>query len=562
MLSKRLLIFPVISIIILSIIPFPAPAQDSTQKENEITPPIPHKKIIEEIDVTHVEVPVRVFSGGKPVPGLKKSDFQLLVNGKETEIRGFYQSRKKIDPAAAAEPRLFVLMFNICDYQLEIAGVLDRFFHLVLRPHDRLILVTNHFFIDDTIILNPEEEKQKLEKILQLEKGRTELELKKLELELKSMVRTYKYRGNRHPQFKEVDTQDFINSYMHLVRQFKGLYLDLSTEKYIRLARYLNAQTVERWVLTFYQIGWFYKPKFGSGLFKSILGVEENSPDLFNSLESLRTYDRIQEVFEAGDSLPQDDLFKLFAGTGAAFHTLPLEHVGNMSNEFAQDLNYVPVVSDTYTLLKNLSLKTGGRVSPPNEIDSFYQRLLSSEDLHYVLTYVPKRKEDSSRKKEKQQRIKVIVKNRDCQVYYDNQKRGGYYRRIMEKIRITIPQIKINQVTYENQVLSFIVSNFKISTPSSDDTRAASDIIKLPVRIQVFDQNSQSLFDGVQMFELTGADLQGKEAKVRLKVDFPRLPPGDYNVFIWVGDLLTGKRDLAIKSITIPQLPPASPSSA
>jgi hypothetical protein len=552
MLTKRLLIFPVISTIILSIIPFLAPAEGRTQQENEITPPIPHKKIVEEIDVTHVEVPVRVFSGGKPVPGLKKSDFQLLVNGKETEIRGFYQSRKKIDPAASAEPRLFVLMFNICDYHLEIEGVLDRFFHLVLRPHDRLILVTNHFFIDDTIILNPREEKEKLEKILQLEKGRTEQELKKLELELKSLVRTYKYRVNRHDQLKEVNTQDFINTYMHLVRQFRNLYLDLSTEKYIRLARYLNAQTVERWVLTFYQIGWFYKPKFGAGLFKSIMGVDENSPDLFTSLESLRTYDRIQEIFEADDSLPQDDLFKLFAGTGAAFHTLPLEHIGIMPNEFAQDLNYVPVVSDTYTLLKNLSLKTGGRVSPPNEIDTFYQRLLSSEDLHYVLTYVPEKKEDSNRKKEKQQKIKVIVKNRDCQVYYDDRKRGGYYRRIMEKIRITIPQIRIGQVTYENQVLSFVVSNFKIRTPSIDDTRAASAVTKLPVRIQVFNQNSQSLFDGVQMFEFTGADLQGKKAKVRLQVDFPRLPPGGYDVFIWVGDPLTGKRDLAIKAITIP----------
>jgi hypothetical protein len=525
--------------------PFPAPAQGRSQQENETTPPIPHKKIIEEIDVTHVEVPVRVFSGGKPVPGLKKSDFQLLVNGKETEIKGFYQSRKKIDPAASAEPRLFVLMFNICDYQLEIEEVLDRFFHLVLRPHDRLILVTNHFFIDDTIILNPREEKEKLEKILQVEKSRTEQELKKLELELKSMVRAYKSRVTRYEEFKEVDTQDFINNYIHLVRQFRSLYLDLSTEKYIRLARYLNAQTVEKWVLTFYQIGWFYKPKFGSGLFKSIMGVDENSPDPFSSIEFLRTYDKVQEVFEAPDSLPEDDLFKLFAGTGAAFHTLPLEHVGNMSDEFAQDMNYVPVVADSYTLLKNLSRKTGGLVSPANEIDSFYQRLLSSEDLHYVLTYVPG-------KKEKQQKIKVIVKNRDFQVYYDNQKRGGYYRRIIEKIRITIPQIKINQVTYENQVLSFIVSNFKISTSSSDEARAGSERIKLPVRIQVFNQNSQSLFDGVQMFELTGADLQGKEAKVRLKVDFPRLPPGDYNVFIWVGDLLTGKRDLAIKSITIP----------
>jgi hypothetical protein len=205
------------------------------------------------------------------------------------------------------------------------------------------------------------------------------------------------------------------------------------------------------------------------------------------------------------------------------------------------------VASDAYTLLKNLSIKTGGPVSPPNEIDTFYQRLLSSEDLHYVLTYIPGKKENP-------QKIKVMVKNRDCQVYYDDRKRGGYYRRIIEKLRITIPQIKISQVTYENQVLSFIVSDFELSTPSTEDTQPVSAVIKLPVRIQVFNQKSHSLFDGVQMYELTAAALEEKKAKVRLQVDFPQLPPGDYNVFIWVGDLLTGKRDLAIKAITIPSV--------
>jgi hypothetical protein len=551
MLRVKLPLLPIISIIILSITPFLAFAQGRAQQENEI----PHKEIVEEVDVTHVEVPVRVFSGGKPVPGLTKSDFKLLVNGKEAEIQGFYESRKKIDPSVSVEPRLFVLMFNICDYHLEIEGALDRFFHLVLRPHDRLIVITNRFFIDDTIIVNPQEEKEKLKKILQLEKGRTEQELKKLEMELESLVRSYKYRVTRHPEFKEVNTQDFINNYIQLVRQFRSLYLDLSTEKYIRLARYLNTQTVERWVLTFYQIGWFYKPKFGSGLFKAIMGGDENSPDLLSSFESLRTYDRIQEIFETDDSLPQDDLFKLFAGTGAAFYTLPLEHVGTMPNEFAQDLNYVPVVSETYTLLKSLSLKTGGRVCSPNEIDSFYQRLLSSEDLHYVLTYVPEKQDDSNRKKEKKQKIKVIVNNRDCQVYYDDQKRGGYYRRIMEKIRITIPQIQISQVTYENQVLSFVVSNFKIRTPSTGEAQAGSGVIKLPVRIQVFNRKSESLFDGVQMFELAEKDAQTQ--KVKLQVTFPRVLPGVYDVIIWVGDLLTGKRAMAVKEIRIqaPEVP-------
>lgn len=546
MLKVKLLIFPAISIcLILIITPCLAIAPGQTQQENEIPP---HKKIVEEVEVVNVEVPVRVFYKGKPVANLKKSDFQLFIDGKKTEIHGFYESRKKIDPAASTEPRLFVLMFNVCDYHMEMERVLERFFHLVLRPHDRLMVITNHFFIDDTIIVNPREEKEKLKKILQLEKGRAELKLKKLETEFRSLIRSYKYRTERYDNLKEVNAQDFINNYLQMVREFKNIYLNLATDKYIRLAHYLNAQKVERWVLGFYQIGWFYKPKYGSDFFKSILGEDQNSYQFLDSFESLRIYDRIQEVLDANDSLPQDNLFKLFVNTGATFHTLLLQHKENIPNEFARDLTSVPVISDSYNLLKNLSIKTGGRVSRPNDIDFFYQRILAAEDIHYVLTYVPPA---STRKKEKKKKINVTVNSKKYQVYYDDQKRGGYYQRIMKKIRVKIPQIKIDTVTFKDQVLSFVVSDFKI--PEANDDSMVSDspkstvFLKLPVRIQVFNRKSESLFDGVQMFELTETDAMKK--RVKLQVAFPKIPPGVYDLFVWVGDLLTGKRAMAVKEI-------------
>jgi hypothetical protein len=546
MLTVKLPIFLAISIYLVTIItPCLANAPGQTQQENEIPR---HKKIVEEVEVVNVEVPVRVFYKGKPVTNLNKSDFQLFVNGTKTEIHGFYKSRKTIDPAASAEPRLFVLMFNVCDYHLEMERALDRFFHLILRPHDRLMVITNHFFIDDTIILNPREEKEKLKKILQLEKGRAELKLKKLETELKSLIRSYKYRTERHDSFKKVNANDFINNYLQLVREFKSIYLNLATDKYIRLAQYLNAQKVERWVLGFYQIGWFYKPKYGSDFFKSILGEEQNAYELLDPFESLRIYDRIQEVLDANNSLPQDDLFKLFASTGATFHTLLLQHKENISNEFASDLTNVPVISDSYNLLKNLSIKTGGGISRPNDIDFFYQRILAAEDIHYVLTYVP---EASTQKKVEKKKIKVTVNNKNYQVYYDDQKRGGYYQRILKKIRVKIPQIKIDTVTFKDQVLSFVVYDFKIPEANAgamaSDSPVSTVFVKLPVRIQVFNRKSESLFDGVQMFELTKTDAMKK--RVKLQITFPKIPPGVYDLFVWVGDLLTGKRAMTVKEI-------------
>ena len=48
-----------------------------------------HEKIVEKVDVTNIEVAVRVFLKEEPIPGLKKEDFQLFENGKEKEIHGF-----------------------------------------------------------------------------------------------------------------------------------------------------------------------------------------------------------------------------------------------------------------------------------------------------------------------------------------------------------------------------------------------------------------------------------------------------------------------------------------
>ena len=118
-----------------------------------------------------------------------------------------------------------------------------------------------------------------------------------------------------------------------------------------------------------------------------------------------------------------------------------------------------------------------------------------------------------------------------------------------KKIQKQTPNIRIERVGFKDNRLSFVVSNFKIK---QNDPSNPAAVTKLPVRIQVFNQNSQSLFDGVKMFELTGEDLEGKKAKVRLQVDFPTLPPGIYDVLIRVGDPVTGKRDLAFKAITIP----------
>jgi len=84
------------------------------------------EKIVEEVAVTNIEVPVRVFHEEKPVTGLKKENFKLLVNGREREINGFFEHRQTI-VTSSPSPRLFLLIFNICDYHLDIGSAVDHF---------------------------------------------------------------------------------------------------------------------------------------------------------------------------------------------------------------------------------------------------------------------------------------------------------------------------------------------------------------------------------------------------------------------------------------------------
>jgi len=81
----------------------------------------------ESITVQVVDVPVYVFSHGKPIRDLTKNDFELFVNGKRQAIDYFDtidlatagsapQAKKPVAAAAAADPRarrLFLLLFDL-----------------------------------------------------------------------------------------------------------------------------------------------------------------------------------------------------------------------------------------------------------------------------------------------------------------------------------------------------------------------------------------------------------------------------------------------------------------
>lgn len=508
------------------------------------------KKIVETVDVTNIAIPVRVFKDGKPVMDLEKKDLLLMVNGHKTPINGFYTIKKMITQPNE-RPRLFVLMFNICDYRLAVEDAVDTFFHRIFRPNDHLIVITRNHFISEKTITNPIEEKFKIKKILQLERETVRKEILHLEQQVKSMVQKFKSRTERYQDYDPVTTMDFFNNYSALVQKFKGLYLNMDTENQLKLARYLAGRDMDKWVLNFYQVGRFVKPRLGSPLFETLKrGLADNSMTS-ESFVTSEVYEKIKEILEPGERLPIQDLVKEYVNSRTTFHTVLLAHGGNVASDIAGDLTFVPVISDSYQLMKELSAATGGYFIDVKDLESFYQRISAAQDIHYIITFAPTNAASAEEPKKEEIRVMVYRENsQNYNVHYDDGKRAGHFQKLIDKQTQNLPEIHIEKVKYQDRVLSFVVAHF--SAPAAED-KTTGIVVKLPVRIQVFNRDSESLFDGVQMFELTQADIARVNGvpMVNLQVGFPLLPLGVYDVFIWIGDLKTGERDLAIHEVSI-----------
>jgi len=523
--TEKLKKFVILMAIILYVL-FPGSGYARDAQEQE--------RVVEKVEVINVELPVRVFFKGKPVAGLTKSDFTLRVNGKKRDIHGFYEFEKKMaapetsalqedEPASSPSSRLFLLMFNICEDDTEALTILDIFFDKIFHRDDRLMVITNRFFIDDRIIAYPQREREKLKKVLLSEMENAGEQNKYFTRRMETMLRSFKARL-KYTQLRHVTCNEFIKEYRQLVLEYKSRYLTMDDARYLELAEYLKAQKAEKWVLSFYQVGRFFKPKLNSEFRKLLLGT--------NFMANTQRYYQLQEAMEIEDPLLDDDLSNVFADTGAAFHTILMESREKVRNDLSADLSYKPIVSGSYNLLKKIAKKTGGSFITSGKIPEFYRAITAAPDVCYMLTYVPEKGDRG-----KNRRVKVTVKNKKYSVFYDNGKRGAYFRQMVKKKQPEVPQIRIDQVSFDGSVLTFIVSNFKI-----DENKSVTTI---PVRLQVFNRHSENLFDGVEDFTIRDLPVN----KVKLQIALPELPAGFYDIFIWVADPLTGKNDVTVKEI-------------
>ncbi len=157
------------------------------------------ERIREEIEVVNVEVPVRVYYKKKPVKDLEKKDFTFIIDKKEREINGFYEVRKVIKTSPSqTTPRLFILMFNVVSYDEYLQKGVETLFGKVIRPGDRLMVLTNNMFLKDKMVGDPKEELEKLKKVLHIESLKMKQALASFEYNLRYLASSFKLQCNSY----------------------------------------------------------------------------------------------------------------------------------------------------------------------------------------------------------------------------------------------------------------------------------------------------------------------------------------------------------------------------
>ncbi len=507
--------------------------------------------IIEKVTVVNTRFPVRVFLGKKPVSGLEKKDFKLYVDGKETPINGFFEVRKKLNspPPTPTAPRrrgpvgrarddrsssrLFVLIFNVSDYDLDLEKDTDIIFEKILRPEDRFIVISNNYFLPETTVNDAEIQKNIVMQTLKREAQRLKLNTVHIELHLKTLGNNFLLDltntiALEPDEFPYDVFRNFFRDYILTFEEFKQGYFGMAKEQYIKMAEYLRTQDSEKWVLNFFQVGIF--PRF------KMHGRIQNAINTFTTNESatgpgggnVRMKQLLMEYLPRLDDVDKwmvDSISKLFVNSGATVHTLLKKPV---KTKLMDQFEYRPVSTDSESILRQIARLTGGSVVHSRDTDEFVDKIYDKEDVYYMITYVPEENEPRNTT------IRVAATgDQNYRLVYDNQRKPRFFKKILAKLHRHNPQIKIGAIALEDNTLSVKITNMKTITLNRPDDIEAG---KIEATVTIMDTNSAVIWETKKLY-------RAEKSEGMFQTEVPPLKKGNYNILVEVRDLLSWKTD-------------------
>jgi hypothetical protein len=481
------------------------------------------EQLQEEVTVLAVEVPVRVLQKGRAVRNLTREDFEIFENGIKQEITAFEVVSRKI--AAPREisteelkippkKRLFLLIFNIFDYDKNVGEGIDYFFEDIFSPGDKIIVLTEG-------------------QLLNINIGKT---IPETVIHLKETLKKYKAlsTGNIYKAYKELRYQadrlnrpldkdlyrpivTFYNNYKRIWKEYRKRFINPDLEVYKSIIKRIRLIEADKWALCFQQREMFPKLRNEGRIERIIreyIDTPSYSPTITAQQRNIRAMQiELMKTMDVTGDIPIETIKSLFMQANITFHLILLKSV--RTNLVAKDFELVEVSQDFEDLYKQISFSTGGSTTFSNKVVEALQEAAESEDFHYMLVYQPKT--DPMKESRK---VEVKVNRLGVDLIY-----------LKDIPKIETPPVTISNFNAGNKTISFTLSNYKMAQIQGVTKGIAE------VKITIFDENSEKVFD-----EERTLDLIKKEGSISL--NFGQLKPGTYFIIIQVIDKIANEIDV------------------
>jgi hypothetical protein len=491
----------------------------------------------EKIEVVNVEVPVRVFLDGEPLDGLQKNDFQLYENNELQEINGFYPHRKKMhiqhttmradQKTVSLPPRYFVLVFRIFQYGQELQKGIDYLFANILRDQDQLLVLIN----DRTLALNQDiwqiRRQEILDQVLQEEAAKASQELE-----------TYFQRIQQEVESSFVNFasfNDFLQHYLEIPREFKSRYLVPDLDKFNNFIRHLEKIKAEKWVLNFYQIKMFPKMKNSDPIRRQIDNMVALVDQYQGSFMATQFANQIGRLLDTVDSelrmdneFPAKEIGKMLLQVDTTYHCF-ISSVGR--NGLSENFENKNAASDLENSLREITGRSGGKVTFSEDIGSALHAIEDKEDVYYVLTYISKKPESPG---------KIMIKVNDARfrLLYDDNLRSDNSVHYGQQKKPADPSIQMHDLSFSQGKLHFAVSDFLMT----EKNEKLAGQLKVVLRIR--DSGNFLIYDQNRLID-------AREKSVFIDIGFDWLKPGKYVFLIDVYDLLSEKMAMDVLPATV-----------
>ena len=311
-----------------------------------------HDKIVEEVTVTNVQVPVRVIHNGQPVTDLKLEDFTLYEGKKKVKINGFFLKRKTMDmvstapadagtPAAAgnpepgALPRTFVLVFNVVNYNKYFQEAMDHLFDNFLRVNDRLLILANNTTKEYKRLSDKASVKKQMVEVLKKESRDANRRLLNYIKQVENVLESHPFHrlnfatlgsGTGSQQVEDMIIQ-YLTKYLGIWSQYQRRYLTPDLSKFYYFSRYLENIKTDKWVLNFYQFEMFPRIRISSRTmnklrdFTQLLRQSDDGGKEAQAKVIDQLLQRVALEIDITKTVPNDEISKLFYKVDATFHS-------------------------------------------------------------------------------------------------------------------------------------------------------------------------------------------------------------------------------------------------